>query len=230
MQKTGFEPTTNGKPHDLVNMCAFAYQVKLGRGGLNGLLPEVPGFEKLPTELLEGDGTESDAIYTQIAEELALETWPDALFVKAVGGFNPGRRSLLAIRRIAENVHGRSVLKALHDLWRAVGHCDHPTSDETKLLAIRICDRDGSTGIGNELEKRVGGDWIPCSESMPENEENVLVFIPGLGTRVGFKTWQQGRNPDCWIVDGARHELKDITHWMPKPRPPAGLKDRDPQS
>lgn len=219
MQKRGYEPRVNGGRHSLVDMAAFAYLVKMGRGGVNGLLPEVPDFEKLPTELLD-DCEEGDRIFTQIAEELAAETWPDHLLIAAVGGFEPGRRSALAIRRIAANPYGAPVLKALWDFQQAVGHCDNPTSEEAKLLAMRIADREGSTGIGKELEKHASDPWIPCASRMPENEEEVLIYIPGVGARTGYRDWEQGHNPEFWKCGGRRLELKDVTHWMPIPKGP----------
>lgn len=61
--------------------------------------------------------------------------------------------------------------------------------------------------------------WIPCSERMPENETEVLIFCPDLCDRI---------KKAMFIEDGFHEERTDLivkpgeycTHWMPLPEPP----------
>lgn len=62
-------------------------------------------------------------------------------------------------------------------------------------------------------------DWIPCSERMPENETEGLIFCPDLCDRI---------KKAMFIEDGFYEERTDLivkpgeycTHWMPLPEPP----------
>lgn len=64
--------------------------------------------------------------------------------------------------------------------------------------------------------------WIPCSEMMPEEEKEVIVYVKGdFENSIPFITTAY-INSDCdWQsdYDGEVIDSK-ITHWMPLPEPP----------
>lgn len=70
--------------------------------------------------------------------------------------------------------------------------------------------------MGMEALKRQ--KWIPCSERLPKECEDVLVF-----DSLGNTTFTGHYNKyDGWDVDGFSALVYDfnITHWMPLPEPP----------
>lgn len=60
--------------------------------------------------------------------------------------------------------------------------------------------------------------WIPCSERMPEDFQDVLIWDNRDETSF------TGHYAECdgWTVDGYDVDRSpfDITHWMPLPEPP----------
>lgn len=57
--------------------------------------------------------------------------------------------------------------------------------------------------------------WIPCSERLPEVDEDVLVFCDGV-CMIG-SMFSDG----SWMIDGQFcYSKDDVTHWMSKPEPP----------
>lgn len=73
------------------------------------------------------------------------------------------------------------------------------------------------------------GGWIPVSERMPEEDEEVLVF-DGAGCSVMALVNRD--KTDVWHWDGSYYmewqnfngtihaDISDVTHWMPLPAPP----------
>ena len=61
------------------------------------------------------------------------------------------------------------------------------------------------------------GEWIKCSERMPEPYEYVLVTD---GEHVEVKWWN-GHIWDCWAPRNSDISYKDVAHWMPLPEPPS---------
>jgi hypothetical protein len=62
-------------------------------------------------------------------------------------------------------------------------------------------------------------EWIPCSERMPEDDENVLVYI--LTSHMNFISLahiHKGVFRTAWNHDKITNV--EITHWMPLPEPP----------
>ena len=57
----------------------------------------------------------------------------------------------------------------------------------------------------------MSGEWIPVTERMPEEEDEVLV---AWGLSVDVAIFRDGR----WFR--IPQELTKITHWMPLPAPP----------
>jgi len=71
--------------------------------------------------------------------------------------------------------------------------------------------------------------WIPVSEAVPANDENVLVYVEhGKAGNVHF----DGAYENGFFEPGTGWGLEDypdveellITHWMPYPAPPKGVK------
>lgn len=61
--------------------------------------------------------------------------------------------------------------------------------------------------------------WIPVSERLPENSDNVLAYTPPVDNTVGSLEATRG----FMVRLGKRTR---ITHWMPMPEPPKrGVKD-----
>ena len=62
------------------------------------------------------------------------------------------------------------------------------------------------------------GEWIKCSERMPDDFEEVLVS-DGANVEVMWRDcdgfW------DCWAPRNSNIDTDDVTHWMPLPEPPS---------
>jgi len=61
------------------------------------------------------------------------------------------------------------------------------------------------------------GEWIKCSERMPDDFEDVLVSDGG-NVEVMWRDcdgfW------DCWAPRNSNISEANVTHWMPLPEPP----------
>lgn len=65
-------------------------------------------------------------------------------------------------------------------------------------------------------------EWIKCSDRLPENDEEVLVFgkdgmfCGRYETCAGISYWNSHRwdHTECMV------EFEPVTHWMPFPNPP----------
>lgn len=71
--------------------------------------------------------------------------------------------------------------------------------------------------------------WIPCSEQMPEDYENVFVFYPNVGEGENKRTLLTvDYAVDGKFViedkDGEDPYFGHPSHWMPLPKPPKGAK------
>ena len=92
---------------------------------------------------------------------------------------------------------------------------EHPWKGNIKGLVDKLI----ANGVTFATDNNVGGKWISVKERLPENEKCVLVYSQDGGVAEGkynarFKEWVQFR----WNVT----ELKNVTHWMPLPKPPKG--------
>lgn len=68
--------------------------------------------------------------------------------------------------------------------------------------------------------------WIPVSERLPEDEEEVLLFADQSGLFIAtFHDASSGRGIDTFETDGddmapVFHPDSSVLHWMPKPEAP----------
>ena len=74
----------------------------------------------------------------------------------------------------------------------------------------------------NEFQSR----WIPVSERIPEDGSDILVYCDdGKETRIVACNYGNGVWFDC--VFNTVMVYKNITHWMPLPKPPKKDGDGD---
>jgi len=55
--------------------------------------------------------------------------------------------------------------------------------------------------------------WTSVNEKLPENSDDVLVYVPNDGC---FRAWYDN---GAWLCH-ENHNSDEITHWMPMPEPP----------
>ena len=75
--------------------------------------------------------------------------------------------------------------------------------------------------------------WIPCSERLPENERQVLVYAMNVHYVIAkykeIRT-RQGEYVRKWVMEDAYHIPQEIKHeviaWMPLPEPCLSRKAR----
>jgi len=71
--------------------------------------------------------------------------------------------------------------------------------------------------IIEEQEERIAimeeGGWIPVTKRLPQDDEDVLVWVNGTHRDMAY------RDEGVWYDEEHNH-LKNITHWMPLPKPP----------
>lgn len=77
------------------------------------------------------------------------------------------------------------------------------------------------------MKSNISG-WIPCSDRMPENGEEVLlaVAVPwekGKKPRVTFGRRYDKNGKRWWSVYYCTFSDNEVTHWMPLPEPPKGV-------
>ena len=67
-------------------------------------------------------------------------------------------------------------------------------------------------------------EWIKCEDALPGVGECVLVVYNNSDTDVG-KLYNSPVRGLRWDLNDAMYSLKEITHWMPFPRPPKNAKE-----
>lgn len=69
-------------------------------------------------------------------------------------------------------------------------------------------------------------EWVPCSERMPNDGENVLFHsIHSRTVSLGCRN-KYGREYLWDITDSCGYELdRNISHWQPLPQPPSEVQD-----
>ncbi len=92
----------------------------------------------------------------------------------------------------------------------------HPTCDECPAFKDGDSCHDGILAdhlIANGVTIQ---QWIPVTEMLPENLENVLVRT--WGVMIGWYDCECLR----WRSDYFTFNKNEVTHWMPLPEPPKG--------
>jgi hypothetical protein len=64
----------------------------------------------------------------------------------------------------------------------------------------------------------MSGDWIPVTERLPGDGEEVLAYCQKIGTQVAHL------DGDAWYWGTSGILGFDATHWQPLPAPPANAK------
>jgi hypothetical protein len=109
------------------------------------------------------------------------------------------------------------------DRYKAIEACDLARDAWNAALSAQVADLSAQVA---ELRKDA---WIPVSERMPENEAEVLVYVPNAEyNKIGMDTWRMqhesplGYGPSVEIgMMWDNHEFEEVTHWMTLPKPPA---------
>lgn len=65
--------------------------------------------------------------------------------------------------------------------------------------------------------------WIPVSEQLPDDNVNVIAFLPGGREPGGVR--EMGREGESWY-DGDGYTELTPTHWMPLPAPPTDVAEQ----
>jgi len=62
-------------------------------------------------------------------------------------------------------------------------------------------------------------EWISVKDRLPENEESIIIF-DGREVFSGIYINGYFRNHDCEGLAFGPLENKNVSHWMPLPKPP----------
>ena len=95
-------------------------------------------------------------------------------------------------------------IKALEFVEKVQSMFNANTDDVLKLMLKAL--KGGSEG------------WIPCSESLPEIQQDVLLSLRSLDIEVGFRAETEPYFY-CHNVDGCYIEPQNVLAWMPLPQP-----------
>lgn len=83
-------------------------------------------------------------------------------------------------------------------------------------LMIPLAD---AISIVEQAEAEYNNGWIPCSEKLPEDGENVLLCINGYEIQTGYRT--NTRDGECFYMHKSEDyaTLGDVIAWQPLPEP-----------
>lgn len=94
---------------------------------------------------------------------------------------------------------------------------------KNSLLAIKATQRqsceDEDVAKAFQLGLTFGlGEWIPCSERLPEIHQDVILSLRSLDVEVGYRAETEPYFY-CHGADGCYIDPKNILAWMPLPKP-----------
>ena len=125
------------------------------------------------------------------------------------------------------------------DLYEAIeiicdDYCKYPDIESGNKLAD-ICDKcpmnnceDLRWADRKTKQTERGGEWIPCSERLPDDDELMLVNYvdPRPEAMDIWIGWHEMEN--VWYIDGEMHSNElgnEVIAWMPLPKPMKGADD-----
>lgn len=81
---------------------------------------------------------------------------------------------------------------------------------------------DDVVGIAEDYAAQFQQEWVDVKDSLPEEQEAVLVYMPKYGEpniQVCWRAdWADGK---AWFnVHWKTYPLQEVTHWQPIPSPP----------
>ena len=87
------------------------------------------------------------------------------------------------------------------------------TCTEKCEMCSRLCngDTDWYENIDDWCENCNNG-WIPCSEQLPENSNNILIYLSDGYVNVGYYSSKEFRDMNSYLY-------KDVIAWQPLPEP-----------
>lgn len=68
----------------------------------------------------------------------------------------------------------------------------------------------------------VGDKWIPVTERLPEEGEEVMVFGYWHEKFQPLMCYLSPHRKGEWFTTVAGQQVYEVTHWMPLPQPPKG--------
>ena len=127
-------------------------------------------------------------------------------------------------------------LRELHpeefgDAWDFAFACQqamHEAADAIEELAASVEGFEAQTNMvldrdGNNTVIRFEPRWIPVTERLPENDQDVLVMVHWRDYPENMMCYGRKYKTRWYLWNGELGELVkgfDITHWMPLPEPP----------
>ena len=103
--------------------------------------------------------------------------------------------------------------------------CEHCKRIDCEIgMDCFICVMDKAKQIVQEVAEEYNGDWIPCSDRLPEDDYICIVTVeyPNNKTMVDYGWFD--RKSVCWFVGMQEFRTSNILAWQPLPEP---FKERD---
>jgi len=94
--------------------------------------------------------------------------------------------------------------------------------DRERLIDARGADYSGVEALDMAIKAFEQTRWIPVSEKVPEDGEEVLCFLDSEEMAVLFRRNDWGQ--DEWVDGGFATGSYDVVAWMPLPKPYKGRK------
>ena len=120
----------------------------------------------------------------------------------------------LGLKRMADDIaEAQAEIERLKNAMVETGSIHCPCSPD--------CGDDCEKCVDSAIEETLKAErrWIPVSERIPEDGSDILVYCDdGEETRIVACNYDNGVWFDC--VFNTVMVFKNITHWMPLPKPP----------